>query len=125
MNSFGFGGANAHVLLRSNPKPKEGPIQDNIPRLVAVSGRTADAVNAMLDKVNYKLSRHQLSLISSSLYSSFHFLSFAQIINIPRDDDLIALLHTIHSRNIPGHSYRGFTVLSAAPSKEVLVSLLA
>lgn len=51
LNSFGFGGANAHVLLRSNPKPKEGPIQDNIPRLVAVSGRTADAVNFMLDKV--------------------------------------------------------------------------
>lgn len=53
LNSFGFGGANAHVILRSNPKPKEGPIQDNIPRLVAVSGRTADAVNFMLDKVNY------------------------------------------------------------------------
>lgn len=51
LNSFGFGGANAHVLLRSNPKPKESPIQDNIPRLVCVSGRTSDAVNNMLGKV--------------------------------------------------------------------------
>lgn len=52
LNSFGFGGANAHVLLKSNPKPKESPIQDDIPRLVCVSGRTEDAVNSMLDKVS-------------------------------------------------------------------------
>lgn len=56
VNSFGFGGANAHVLLKSNPKPKESPIQDNIPRLVCVSGRTDDAVNSMLDKVGIETS---------------------------------------------------------------------
>ena len=53
LNSFGFGGANAHVLLKSNPKPKESPIQDNIPRLVCVSGRTDEAVDYMLDKVRH------------------------------------------------------------------------
>ncbi|KAI5716536.1 hypothetical protein M8J76_008196 [Diaphorina citri] len=35
INSFGFGGANAHILLKSNPKPKTPAIQDNVPRLVA------------------------------------------------------------------------------------------
>ncbi|XP_065226660.1 fatty acid synthase-like [Planococcus citri] len=91
LNSFGFGGANAHVLLKSNPKPKESPIQDEIPRLVCVSGRTESAVNSMLDKV----------------------------INSSRDDDLIALIHSIHNQNIPGHSYRGFTVLNNSPPKEI------
>jgi len=51
INSFGFGGANAHIILRSNPKPKAPAIQDNIPCLVTVSGRTEEAVNYFLDKV--------------------------------------------------------------------------
>ncbi|XP_050423114.1 fatty acid synthase-like isoform X2 [Adelges cooleyi] len=83
LNSFGFGGANAHVLLKSNPKPKTAPIQNNVPRLVAVSGRTHDAVNNML----------------------------ANIGNTPLDDDFIALLHDIHTNNINNHGYRGFSVL--------------
>jgi len=55
LNSFGFGGANAHVLLKSNPKPKTAPILNNVPRLIAVSGRTNDAVNNMLKNVNFFL----------------------------------------------------------------------
>lgn len=51
LNSFGFGGANAHVLLKSNPKPKIGPISTNVPRLISVSGRTENAVNNMLKNV--------------------------------------------------------------------------
>lgn len=41
LNSFGFGGANAHVLLRRNPKVKvnQGIPDDDIPRLVTASGR--------------------------------------------------------------------------------------
>nr|XP_018905067.1 PREDICTED: fatty acid synthase [Bemisia tabaci]XP_018905075.1 PREDICTED: fatty acid synthase [Bemisia tabaci] len=92
VNSFGFGGANAHIILRSNPKPKSVPIQDDIPRVIAVSGRTDEAVN-------YKLSK---------------------IEETPRDDDLNGLLHGIYSKPIIGHSYRGYTVLeSPTPQKEV------
>lgn len=92
INSFGFGGANAHILLRPNPKPKAPAIQDNIPRLVALSGRTEEAVNYFLDKVE----------------------------NLPRDDDLVGLLHEIHSSNIAGHGYRGYSILGAAtPVREV------
>lgn len=88
INSFGFGGANAHVLLKSNPKPKAPAIQDNVPRLVAVSGRTEEAVEHFLEKIE----------------------------STPRDDEFIALLHEIHSNNIVGHPYRGYTVLSSNAS---------
>uniref|UniRef100_A0A8D8PNC5 Fatty acid synthase n=1 Tax=Cacopsylla melanoneura TaxID=428564 RepID=A0A8D8PNC5_9HEMI len=84
INSFGFGGANAHVLLKSNPKPKTPAIKDNVPRLVGVSGRTEDAVEHFLERIE----------------------------KTPRDDEFIALLHEIHNTNITGHPYRGYTVLS-------------
>ena len=53
INSFGFGGANAHILLKSNPKEKinNGAPSDNLPRLVSVSGRTEEAVLSIIDEV--------------------------------------------------------------------------
>lgn len=53
INSFGFGGANVHVLLKSNPKIKfnNGLPEDDLPRVVAVSGRTAEAVETILNAV--------------------------------------------------------------------------
>lgn len=42
---------------------------------------------------------------------------------MPRDDEMIALLHDIHSKKINGHPYRGFTVLSETPIREVAVSI--
>ncbi|KAK2587686.1 hypothetical protein KPH14_003803 [Odynerus spinipes] len=84
LNSFGFGGANAHVVLRSNPKPKLSPmLETKLPKLVAVSGRTKDAVNYLLDAVRAN----------------------------EKDDEFIALLHDIHYENIPGHMVRGFEIL--------------
>lgn len=55
VNSFGFGGANCHVLLRWNEKEKinGGAPNDDIPRLVVVSGRTEEAVRVMLDEVGF------------------------------------------------------------------------
>jgi len=54
VNSFGFGGANCHILLKSNPKQKikNGAPRDDLPRLVAVSGRTEEAVKIILDNVS-------------------------------------------------------------------------
>ena len=64
INSFGFGGANAHVLLKWNEKTKinGGAPTDSLPRLVVASGRTEEAVDVFLKDVshiiyyNYKLS---------------------------------------------------------------------
>jgi fatty acid synthase len=54
VNSFGFGGANAHVLLQSYEKEKVngGAPADLIPRLVIASGRTEEAVDVILTDVS-------------------------------------------------------------------------
>ncbi|KAL0101015.1 hypothetical protein PUN28_019436 [Cardiocondyla obscurior] len=54
INSFGFGGANSHILLQSNLKKKinSGVPNDDLPRLVIVSGRTEEGVKVILDDVS-------------------------------------------------------------------------
>ncbi|XP_012270411.1 fatty acid synthase [Orussus abietinus] len=92
VNSFGFGGANAHLLLRSNPKPKLSPVLDaTLPKIVAVSGRTEEAVGFFLDKVR----EHE------------------------RDDEFIALVHDLHANNIPGHRFRGYQILGKECTREI------
>ncbi|NXK65451.1 FAS synthase, partial [Sylvietta virens] len=50
INSFGFGGANAHVILRPN-KNKCQPLETcNTPRLVQISGRTQEAVETLIQE---------------------------------------------------------------------------
>ncbi|XP_077295535.1 fatty acid synthase-like [Arctopsyche grandis] len=85
INSFGFGGANAHVLLKSFAKPKVngGAPKDDLPRLVCISGRTESAVNRILDDLESR----------------------------PVDAEYVRLLQGIHEENISGHSFRGYTLL--------------
>jgi len=54
INSFCFGGANCHIVLKSNSKKKinNGAPSDDLPRLVTVSGRTEDSVEVFLDDVS-------------------------------------------------------------------------
>ncbi|XP_050089071.1 fatty acid synthase [Anopheles aquasalis] len=96
LNSFGFGGANAHVILRSNPKPKPiSPRDDAFPKLVLASGRTTEAVEAFLDQ----------AAISKD------------------DEEFVGLVNEINSRNTPLHYTRGYTVVSGdgkPPVREVL-----
>jgi fatty acid synthase len=54
INSFGFGGSNAHILLQRNENKKVngGAPTDLIPRLIVASGRTEEAVDVILTDVS-------------------------------------------------------------------------
>ncbi|XP_067207292.1 fatty acid synthase-like [Linepithema humile] len=87
INSFGFGGANAHMLLQWNVKEKinNGTPTDDLPRLVVLSGRTEKSVKLFLD----------------------------DIANHPIDVEYVRLLHDIHTDDIDGHSWRGYIILDS------------
>ncbi|XP_071653469.1 fatty acid synthase-like [Temnothorax longispinosus] len=97
INSFGFGGANSHILLKSNPKQKinNGASNDDLPRVVAVSGRTEEAVKIIFDYV-----RNQLT-----------------------DPEFISLLHHIHNDNIEGHLYRGYMITESKISHNAIIKV--
>ncbi|KAL6256231.1 hypothetical protein P5V15_012347 [Pogonomyrmex californicus] len=85
-NCFGFGGANAHILFKWNIKSKINTAapDDDLPRLVTLSGRTEESVKLFL----------------------------TDVANHPIDVEYIRLLHDIHADNIDGHSWRGYTILT-------------
>ncbi|KAL0116142.1 hypothetical protein PUN28_011183 [Cardiocondyla obscurior] len=94
VNSFGFGGANAHIVLRSNPKPKLSPllnVAEVLPKLVAVSGRTEEAVHTLLDKA----------------------------LEHRKDDEFLSLLHVMHNHDIPNHKFRGYEILDVDNTREM------
>ncbi|XP_069677436.1 fatty acid synthase-like isoform X2 [Periplaneta americana] len=85
-SSFGFGGANAHILLQWNEKNKEngGAPADCLPRLVVASGRTEEAVDVILKDFESR----------------------------PVDAEFVSLMHDLQSEEIAGHIYRGYTLLT-------------
>ncbi|KAJ2944093.1 hypothetical protein O0L34_g18059 [Tuta absoluta] len=95
VNSFGFGGANAHIILESERGGRAPEAQYKIPRLVTASGRTDEAVRALLQ----------------------HAAQHA------RDAELHALLDAVHAHNIPGHSRRGYRLLDSETPMEDIVEV--
>ncbi|XP_011703203.1 PREDICTED: fatty acid synthase [Wasmannia auropunctata] len=87
ISSFGFGGANCHIILKSNSKKKinNGAPSDDLPRLVTVSGRTEDSIKVFLDDIE----KHSV------------------------DVEYNRLLHDIHFDDIQGHLYRGYTIVGS------------
>ncbi|XP_072934221.1 fatty acid synthase [Epargyreus clarus] len=93
VNSFGFGGANAHVLLKNVARDKvnNGMPSDDLPRLVCASGRTESAVARILDDLESRTV----------------------------DVEQIRLWHAVHEEDIGGHVVRGYTLLGSTPTKSV------
>ncbi|XP_063530101.1 fatty acid synthase-like [Cydia strobilella] len=84
INSFGFGGSNAHIILEGGSGARPPPAAYPAPRLLLASGHTGEAVERMLR------------------------LAAAH----PCDAELHALMDAVHARAIPGHLLRGYAVLS-------------
>ncbi|GAB0090084.1 Fatty acid synthase [Sergentomyia squamirostris] len=92
LNSFGVGGTNAHVILKSNPKPRVLSPLDRFQRMAIVSGRTVNAVETLLSDIEEQAD----------------------------DEEYLAMVNDIHSKDISQHKYRGYTVMSSeGPSREV------
>lgn len=55
VNSFGVGGANGHCLMKSYTQQKKQPqiLEEELPRLVIVSGRNESATKFMINRVYY------------------------------------------------------------------------
>ncbi|XP_025265005.1 fatty acid synthase-like [Camponotus floridanus] len=94
INSFGAGGTNSHVILRSNSKVKISldTVEHLLPKLVAVSGRTKEAVQVLLNKAN----EHR------------------------QDNEFLSLLYSVHSDNIPNHNIRGYEILAYDSTREIV-----
>lgn len=98
INSFGFGGGNAHALFSANLKEKvnRGVPSDVIPRLVVWSGRTEEAVNLILDSITKQ----------------------------PLDAEYVGLLHScMTGESAPANIYRGFGVFTQQNDSENAVLL--
>lgn len=86
INSFGFGGANAHALLQGYSKSKNnfGLPLDIVPRLLTWAGRTEAAVEEIFNAVEKN----------------------------PLDAEFIGLLQNIQEEDVSGMVFRGYAVYS-------------
>uniref|UniRef100_A0A1A9WBK1 Uncharacterized protein n=1 Tax=Glossina brevipalpis TaxID=37001 RepID=A0A1A9WBK1_9MUSC len=86
VNSFGFGGANAHVLLKAFDRTKinNGVPDDDIPRLITWAGRTEESVNVIFDSIEGK----------------------------PLDAEFISLLQNIQNEDVTGLVFRGYGIFA-------------
>lgn len=81
INSFGFGGSNVHVILRSPEIPQSFPqIQDGLQVCVPASGRTKESVSHMLELARSNATNTNLislmSDISPTPYNTFPFRGY-------------------------------------------------
>lgn len=92
INSFGFGGGNAHALFEAHHKKKinHGIPKDKLPRLVAWSGRTEEAVSTILDSITKR----------------------------PLDAEYVGLLHNCQIVTSSANTYRGFGIFTQEGSTD-------
>uniref|UniRef100_A0A670XYR8 Fatty acid synthase n=1 Tax=Pseudonaja textilis TaxID=8673 RepID=A0A670XYR8_PSETE len=92
INSFGFGGSNAHVILRANRDKSPPPEAPNLPRLLQFCGRTQEAVETLMEQ-SYKMQEHAAYL---------------------------SMLNDISGISVSSMPYRGYTLIgSESDIKEV------
>ncbi|KAK9406948.1 fatty acid synthase [Crotalus adamanteus] len=95
INSFGFGGSNAHVILRANRNKSLPPEAPNLPRLLQFCGRTQEAVETLMEQ-SCKMQEHTAYL---------------------------SMLNDISGVSVSSMPYRGYTLIgSESDIKEVQIA---
>uniref|UniRef100_A0A1W7RHC9 Fatty acid synthase n=1 Tax=Agkistrodon contortrix contortrix TaxID=8713 RepID=A0A1W7RHC9_AGKCO len=95
INSFGFGGSNAHVILRANRNKSLPPEAPNLPRLLQFCGRTQEAVETLTEQ-SCKMQEHTAYL---------------------------SMLNDISGVSVSSMPYRGYTLIgSESDIKEVQIA---
>lgn len=96
INSFGFGGSNVHVILKSPdaPKPKIS-LKPTLPIVVPASGRTEEGVKKML-----QFARENIT-----------------------NEDLLALLTEVSSTPLNTFSHRGYTIVGSESNVEEVLKV--
>ncbi|XP_053145655.1 fatty acid synthase [Hemicordylus capensis] len=92
INSFGFGGSNAHIILRPNKKESLPLETHNLPRLVQFCGRTQEAVETLIEQSR----------------------------NLQEHTTFVSMLNDISGIPVSSMPYRGYTLIgSESDVKEV------
>lgn len=90
INSFGFGGVNVHVILKSFDKEPDVDnsviVDGNIPRIVLLAGRTSECCQYIIDWIKQNPEK------------------------VTRE--FLGLLHTVFNQEIPGLSHRGYLLIN-------------
>ena len=112
VNSFGFGGANAHVILESGEAPRLASAADGRPVPLVVSARSEEALRAMASSyAQWLRERPELSLRDIAWSAAFHrdLLEHRAVLFGADRDRLVGEL-TAFAKSAPGASPPGVVV---------------
>ncbi|KAM6473364.1 fatty acid synthase isoform 2-T2 [Liasis olivaceus] len=89
INSFGFGGSNAHIILRANRNKSSPPDASSLPRLVQFCGRTQEAVETLIEQ-SCKMQEHTayLSMLNDISGVSVSSMPYRGYTLIGSEDDI-------------------------------------
>src|SRR5258706_1831428 len=109
VNAFGFGGANAHVILESGEAPRPASAPDGGPAPLVVSARSEDALPAAASRhAQWLRERPELPLRDIAWSAAFHrdLLEYRAVL-FGADRDRLARELTSFARAAPGASQPG------------------
>ncbi|HEX2524920.1 MAG TPA: acyltransferase domain-containing protein [Geminicoccus sp.] len=103
VSSFGMGGTNAHLVLEESPDPSPRIAAPARPVLLALSGRSPEAVARMASRLaEHVADRPDIALndVAFTLGTSRRHHSFRRVLVVRGRDDALQALHTL--ANSPG-----------------------
>ncbi|GFW74406.1 fatty acid synthase [Trichonephila clavipes] len=99
VNNFGFGGVNAHVILKSNGDQMKRHHDNAIPQLVLFAGRTQENVQCFFDYLKTTVpSREFFALLHKSVYSSNKAKPYRGYKVLQKDQEIAEIKRVEHEK---------------------------